>query len=102
MAQKSTGAIQDVTSLSFPQRLVFACYGFVTYIFKFILPLQLCSFYPYPIKMGESIPALYYVYVLIFLLIALTVFLLLRTQKKYCLESDSSLSPYFWFYNYYL
>jgi hypothetical protein len=41
LAQKSLNAIQDMAIYSFPHRIVFACYGFITYLFKLLLPLNL-------------------------------------------------------------
>ncbi len=82
LAQKSYGAISDVTNFAFPQRILFASYGFITYLLKLILPLNLSAFYPYPIMMGENVPALYYVYTLLFIgLVAYAVYSL-RYSKK--------------------
>jgi tetratricopeptide (TPR) repeat protein len=67
LAQHSYGSIQDTTLFTFPQRIVFACYGFITYLLKLILPLNLTAYYSYPIKNGGQIPAWYYLYLLLFL-----------------------------------
>jgi tetratricopeptide (TPR) repeat protein len=82
IAQKSSGAVSDNEILTFPQRLVFASYGFITYLLKLIFPLHLSAFYPYPIKSGGDIPILYYSYVLIFLGFAAFVIYSLRFSKK--------------------
>ncbi len=80
-AQKHSGAIQNL-SFTLPQRMVFACYGFVTYLHKFLLPIQLSAFYPYPIKTSGSIPFQYYLYVItLIVLIAATIYSL-RFSKK--------------------
>lgn len=41
-------AINDFDTFSILQRIQFASYGFVMYIFKFFVPTDLCTFYPYP------------------------------------------------------
>jgi hypothetical protein len=82
IAQKSSGAIADIEIFTFPQRIVFASYGFITYLLKLILPLQLSAFYPYPIASGGDIPVLYYFYVLFFSGFAAFVIYSLRFSKK--------------------
>ncbi len=81
-AQKSEEILQDVTYFTFPQRIVFACYGFITYLSKFLIPLHLSAYYPYPAKNGTGIPLKYYGYVL--LLIALVAYCIysIRSTKK--------------------
>ena len=80
-AQKTSGAT-DIALYPMHQRIVFASYGFISYLFKLILPLNLCAYYAYPIKEGGEIPGQYYGY-LIFLLGLLTyTFYSLRHSKK--------------------
>ena len=62
LAQQSANAIHT-EAFPFSQRIVFACYGFINYLFKLVLPVQLSSYYPYPISSGENLPAVYYLYV---------------------------------------
>lgn len=81
-AQKSSGFIQDLTVFPFLQRLVFACYGFITYLFKLLLPLHLSAYYPYPVKNGDSIPIQYYAYVLLCIGLVAYIFYSLRFSKK--------------------
>jgi hypothetical protein len=45
-------SLLDTTLLSIPQRIIFACYGFVNYLLKILLPVNLSAFYPYPVKNG--------------------------------------------------
>ena len=40
-AQKSMGAIQDLDVFPLFQRMVFACYSFITYLFKLFIPVDL-------------------------------------------------------------
>jgi flagellar biosynthesis protein FliQ len=63
LVQGASQAIQDLP-LSWPQRIVYACYAFITYLFKLVLPLNLSAYYPYPERNGNDIPIQYYVYVL--------------------------------------
>jgi protein O-mannosyl-transferase len=65
LAQQSSESIQDIAVFTIPQRIIFACYGFITYLWKLIIPFHLSAFYPYPVKSGASLPALYYVYPLL-------------------------------------
>jgi len=79
-AQK--GAIQDIDIFTFPQRMVFACYGFVSYLFKTVLPVNLSAYYPYPIKSGSNIPVFFYSYLLLFIIFSFIVFHSLKHTKK--------------------
>jgi tetratricopeptide (TPR) repeat protein len=78
----NVGAVQDIAIFSFPQRMVFACYSFITYLFKLLLPLHLSAFYPYPVKNEAAIPASYYLYVLLFLGLAAYIIYAQRSSKK--------------------
>ena len=72
-AQQSSGATA-LTNFTFPQHLLFASYGFISYLFKLLLPLNLSSFYPYPLK-SEGIPVEYYAYFLLsVILVAYTIY----------------------------
>ncbi len=56
-------AIAKLESLTIFQRLIFASYGFVMYIVKFIAPMNLSAFYPYPVDnfpIKEALPVIYY------------------------------------------
>ena len=64
-AQQSSESIQDISIFTIPQRLVFSCYGFITYLWKLVVPVYQSAFYPYPIKSGGNLPALYYIYPLL-------------------------------------
>src|SRR5207249_4853559 len=66
-AQHSYGSIQETNFFSFPQRVVFACYGFIIYLIKLFFPVSLSSYYSYPIRSDADIPPVYYLYVLLFL-----------------------------------
>jgi protein O-mannosyl-transferase len=81
LTQKTSGNL-PVFDFTVPQRLAIACYGFNVYLFKFILPLHLSAFYPYPVNHASEFPALFYGNVLIILVLAIFLFFSLRTTKK--------------------
>lgn len=47
-AQRSAGAIAEGAHASLLSRALIACHGFLFYLVKGVLPLQLSAFYPYP------------------------------------------------------
>jgi len=81
IAQHSSEFLLDETYFTFPQRIVFACYGFITYLVKLLLPLNLSAYYPYPSSSG-SIPFYFYAYVLIFIGLVAAIVYSLRFTKK--------------------
>jgi tetratricopeptide (TPR) repeat protein len=82
IAQKSTGALQDFEDFTFIQSIVLACYAFINYLYKLILPLNLSAYYPYPVKSGGNIPIQYYTYLILFAGLVLSVFYSIRFNKK--------------------
>lgn len=83
IAQKSGGAIQDLEVYPLVQRIAFACYGFITYLLKFVVPYELCTYYPYPLKSVAGIPGWYYIYPIVLLALIAFVFYSLRFSKKF-------------------
>jgi tetratricopeptide (TPR) repeat protein len=81
-AQKLSETIQGIAMFTFPQRLLFASYGFMTYLVKLLMPLNLCAIYPYPVRGGVSIPIQYYLYVPAFLGLAACIIYSHRFSKK--------------------
>jgi len=79
-AQKSLGATES-TVFPFGQRIVFASFAFVNYLVKLLIPLNLSSYYPYPIKVSQGIPPQYYAYPVIVLAIAAVLFYFRRSKK---------------------
>ena len=59
-AQQSGGAIDKLYEYSGFERLLIANYGILQYIYKLFVPLNLSIFYPYPAKIDETIPLMYY------------------------------------------
>jgi tetratricopeptide (TPR) repeat protein len=82
MAQKTSHAMESVDQFTVFQHAVFACYAFLSYLIKLILPIQLSAFYPYPVKSGEDIPLQFYGYVMLFLIFIAGVIYSLKYSKK--------------------
>jgi len=59
-AQAAQGAVQEFGLFSFYERLLFACYGILAYLVRAVAPVNLSAFYPYPVKVGGSLPLVYY------------------------------------------
>jgi protein O-mannosyl-transferase len=60
VAQTRQGAIQDLASYPFHERILFACYGISAYLIRAVAPVGLSAFYPYPLRTGEGLPLIYY------------------------------------------
>jgi len=79
-AQKDVGALGTLdVSFKFYERIALGCYALTTYIWKAVLPVGLTNFYPYPLKVNEALPAVFYVYPL---LVAAGLFLLLKYGRN--------------------
>lgn len=81
-AQQAAKAIHGNTQYSFLERIVFACYGFVTYLWKLIVPIKLSAFYPYPERIAGALPASIWIYPLILVALAAVTIYTLRYSKK--------------------
>ncbi|NVO03591.1 MAG: tetratricopeptide repeat protein [Bacteroidetes bacterium] len=79
-AQKEQGAILDAPIFSYFQAIVIASYSAMFYIFRFVLPINLSAFYPYPTSIPQSLPWNYYVSFVLF--IALIVLILFSIRKN--------------------
>lgn len=62
--QQAGGAVGEMQTFSLPQRIMFASYGFVMYIAKLFVPIQLSTFYPYPSldEVKGTLPIVYYIF----------------------------------------
>ncbi|HZG01351.1 MAG TPA: tetratricopeptide repeat protein, partial [Chitinophagales bacterium] len=80
-AQQSMEAIQDSTLYAPVERIAFASYGFVTYLWKLVLPINLSAYYAYPVKNGGSIPTYYYLYPLAVIGILVATIMSLKKTK---------------------
>jgi len=59
--QNKTGAIAAFNVLTIQERVMYACYGFDMYVYKFFNPSFLSTFYPYPYRyISGWLPAIYY------------------------------------------
>ncbi len=63
------------------QRIMFASYGALMYLIKFILPINLSAFYPYPNLIGKSLSAEFYVAPFLILMILGIVFYSMKKTK---------------------
>jgi tetratricopeptide (TPR) repeat protein len=82
VAQRPSGLTTGTPVFPVGQRIIFASYGFIMYLFKIVLPIDLNAIYPYPIKVGEALPASFYIFpLLVITVIAAVVYSLRRTKK---------------------
>lgn len=77
-AQKESHALEGLIYYSFFDRVLFICYGIIMYLWKLLLPLNLSSFYSYPLKENGWYPLLFYVAPILFMLL---LFLIYRTKQ---------------------
>jgi tetratricopeptide (TPR) repeat protein len=61
------------------ERLALGCYALVTYLWKAVVPADMSNFYPYPEKVNDSLPAIYYLNIAI---VAALVFVVWRFARK--------------------
>jgi tetratricopeptide (TPR) repeat protein len=57
---QSQGAISDFEIFTWVQRISFTSYGFLFYIVKFFVPINLSCYYPYPNHENVALPIIYY------------------------------------------
>lgn len=80
---QSKGAINAFGTFSLLQRLMFASYGFVMYIVKLFVPVNLSAFYPYPIFDKVPLPTIFYITPFIMFSILLLPVLIAILRKSY-------------------
>lgn len=80
-AQKETGYIKPLSgeAVSFGNRLVLGSLGLVMYLFKWLVPLNLSAYYPYPFDPLKIAPGIYWLSLLILPLLG---FLLIFLPKR--------------------
>jgi len=62
LSQDSAGAIQDLDPMfSIFERLLLANYALMGYIIKLFAPFNLSAMYPYPERVGNNLPILFYI-----------------------------------------
>ena len=83
IAQKSTGALQDVTPIfNLADRFFLASYSAVYYLFKVFLPFNLSALHYFPIKSGNSLSFEYYLALAVLLLLVFGVIKLKRFKHE--------------------
>jgi len=80
-AQQAEEALHTDT-IPLAQRIIFAFYGYVNYIYKLIVPVHLSAYYPYPIGSRDAIPPIYYAYAGIVIALWVLTWKSLRRTKK--------------------
>ncbi len=81
IAQKNIGAMTLDAHFNPLERFALGCYALCNYLWKAIVPAGLSNFYPYPLKVNDSLPAGYYVYPLIIIGLAVAVFVYARKNR---------------------
>lgn len=76
MAQTYTGYFLDTSSIPILNYFVSAGYVLTHYLIKLFLPFQLSPHYPYPFNIYEKAPYIYFLYLLIFPIIAYLIFII--------------------------
>ncbi len=65
-AQKDVGALGTLeVHFNAIERLALGFYALVTYVWKAVIPVQLTNFYPHPMKINDSLPIVYYLYLVL-------------------------------------
>lgn len=72
-AQRESEAINFIPIYTWMDRILFATYALFSYIYKFIFPIQLAAFHPYPLKTADNYPVLYYLAPVALILITIIV-----------------------------
>ena len=81
LSQAKYGAISENQWFPFIERIPFAGYSFLAYFAKLLFPYELSGFYPYPVNVGQSAPAIYWLYALISLIVVGAVIYSLKKGK---------------------
>lgn len=81
VAQQTGQAVGDVSAYPLAQRIAFASYGLVQYVWKLVLPLNLSAFYPYVIRPGEPLPVQYWFYPLLVIVSSLVLIRVSRGRR---------------------
>lgn len=81
--QSAGAAVAKFETFTVLQRLAFASYGIVNYIYKLIVPTNLSCFYPYPNLVDDHLPIIFYICPFIVLSIVVLVMLSLKKSKDW-------------------
>ncbi|MCH8330158.1 MAG: tetratricopeptide repeat protein [Bacteroidetes bacterium] len=76
---QAKGAMAAIEVFTLLDRIMFASYGFIMYLIKFVVPLNLSAFYPYPnLSDDGSLPLIFYISPLIVMAILAVSILMYR------------------------
>ena len=78
--QSLVGAVRYTSLIPLHFKLFFGFYGIMIYLVKAIVPLNLCTFYPYP-AINQTLPIIYYLSPLITLFLGIFFFAGLRKNR---------------------
>ncbi|MEI6681618.1 MAG: tetratricopeptide repeat protein [Bacteroidota bacterium] len=78
--QSMTGAIRYTALIPAHFKLFFGFYGTLMYLYKSIVPLNLCTFYPYP-AINAALPAIYYLSALAMIVVGVLFFIAFRKNR---------------------
>jgi protein O-mannosyl-transferase len=81
-AQAAQAAINETYYSSFSS-VFYACYGFLAYICKLLLPIHLSGAHPYPTSPHQPLPAYFYLMPVILIAIGFMVYRTLKYSKDY-------------------
>lgn len=68
-ASVNVGLLGNEDVYPFIYRMVFTCYSFCEYIVKILFPFNLLYIYPFPMTVGETLPAWFWMYPVLLLVI---------------------------------
>lgn len=72
-AQKDIGAMTLDTHFNPLERFALGCYALCNYLWKAVAPTGLSNFYPYPLKVSDALPGVYYIYPLLIIGLAMAI-----------------------------
>ncbi len=79
--QKSAKALDGIVNYDFADRILFSCYGLVTYLWKLVVPINLSCFYNYPDKQGGMYPFAFSIAPFVILLLTFLIYKSMRFGK---------------------
>ncbi|WP_089804182.1 hypothetical protein [Chitinophaga sp. YR627] len=76
-AADGVGVLSENLNYPFYQNILFACYAFIEYFIKCVIPVKLSYLYPFPNPIGDPVPGRFWMYpfLLIVIIVALWRFL---------------------------
>ncbi len=71
-----------IGKIPFYERAILACFGYLVYVLKLIVPFSLSVVYPYPVKSGQALSAAYYLYPLLLAGLLISAYLISKKGNK--------------------